>query len=285
MRKHFHILACALLIVAAACSGKEPVQPPVATPTVTLNKDKAAQGSPLKISYKFQVLPDAKFDADYVAFVHVMDPEGEKLWQDDHQPPTPTTQWKPGQVVEYTRTVFVPNYPYVGEAVMRLGLYNPADNKRATLQGQEVSRHEYEVTRFHLLPQSENIWVVLKEGWHPQEIDSANPTSEWTWTKKRAVLSFRNPKRDATFYLDFVAQPDRFNPPQQVTVSIGGQPLGTFAADSKERVLKTMPITAAQFGAGDMVEIVIEVDRTFIPGGADSRELGIRVFNRFIEPQ
>jgi hypothetical protein len=284
MRKHFQVLVCALLLTAVACKGKEPAQPPVATPSVTLNKDKAAIGSPLKITYKFQVLPNAKFDGDYAVFVHVMDPEGEKLWQDDHHPPTPTSQWQPGQTVEYTRTVFVPPFPYVGEATIRLGLYNPATGKRLALQAQEVSRHEYALTKFQLLPQSENIWLVVREGWHPQEIDPNNPTSEWTWTKKRAVLAFRNPKRDSTFYIEWDARIDLFNPPQQVTVSIGGQPIGTFAADSKERKLTTFPISAAQFGSADMVEIAIEVDRTFVAGG-DTRELGLRVFHSFIEPK
>ena len=48
--------------------------------------------------------------------LHVVDADDELMWTDDHDPPTPTTQWKPGQTIEYTRTVFVPIYPYVGEA-------------------------------------------------------------------------------------------------------------------------------------------------------------------------
>jgi len=285
MRKSFLVVVCALVVVAAACSSKESAQPPVATPSVTLNKDKAAIGSPIKITYKFEVAPNAKIDADHAVFVHVMDPDGEKLWQDDHQPPVPTSQWKPGQVVEYTRTVFVPNYPYIGEAIIRLGLYNTADGKRLPLNAQDVSRHEYVVGRFHLLPQSENVFIFPKEGWHPQEIDSNNPTSEWQWTKKTATISFRNPKRDSTFYLDFDARPDLFTPPQQVNISSGGQTLLTFTADSKEKALKVIPLTASQLGSGDMVDVVIDVDRTFSPGGADTRELGIRVFHTFIEPK
>lgn len=285
MRKSFSVVVCVLAVAFAACSSKEPTQPPVATPTVTLAKDKAAIGSPIRITYKFEVLPNAKIDANHAVFVHVMDPDGEKLWQDDHQPEVPTSQWKPGQVIEYTRTVFVPNYPYIGEAIIRLGLYNTADGKRLTLNAPEASRQEYIVGRFHLLPQSENVFIIPKEGWHPQEIDSNNPTSEWQWTKKTATISFRNPKRDSAFYLDFDARPDLFSPPQHITVSTGGQALATFAADSKDKTLKIIPISAAQLGSGDMVDVVIDVDRTFTPGGADARELGIRVFHSFIEPR
>ncbi len=285
MRKTFSVVVCALAVLAAACSQKEAAQPPVATPTVTLSKEKAAIGSPLKITYKFEVLPNATFDGNHAVFVHVLDPDGEKLWQDDHQPAVPTSSWKPGQVVEYTRTVFIPNYPYIGEAIVRLGLYNTSTNRRLTLNAQEASRQEYVVARFQLLPQSENIFIIDGDGWQGPEIDANNPTSEWRWTKKTATISFRNPKRDSTFYLEFDARPDLFNPPQQITVSSGGQPLATFAADSKEKILKMIPVTAAQLGSGDMASVAIDVDRTFSPGGADARELGIRVFNKFIEPK
>ena len=108
MRKSVAVLACVLLAAAGGCSRKQSTEPPVATPSVSLNKDRAAIGSPLKVTYKFEPLPNARFDGDYAVFVHVMDPEGEKLWQDDHQPPVPTSKWQAGQPVEYTRTIFVP---------------------------------------------------------------------------------------------------------------------------------------------------------------------------------
>ena len=69
-------------------------------------------------------------------------------------------------------------------------------------------------------------------------------------------------------------------------MTAGGQPVGTFPADSKDRTLKTFPLTAAQLGAGDMAEITSSLDRTFRPGGGgDTRELGIRVFHAFVEPK
>ena len=54
--------------------------------------------------------------------VHVVDTDEELMWTDDHNPPVPTTQWKPGQTVEYTRTMFVPIFPYVGDAGIHIGL-------------------------------------------------------------------------------------------------------------------------------------------------------------------
>ena len=250
-----------------------------------MSRDRVAIGSPVKLTYKFQVAPDAKIDGDYWVFVHMLDPQGEQMWTEDHMPPTPTSRWKPGETIEYQRMVFVPNYPYIGEATVRLGLYSPQTGKRLALSAQEISRREYVVGKFQLLPQSENVFLIYKEGWHPAEVAPDNPASEWQWTQKRALISFRNPKKDSTFYLEYDARTDLFNPPQQVTVKIGEQVIGTFAATSRDKALMTFPVSAAQFGSGDMAEVSIEVDRTFQPGGGDTRELGIRVFHAFIEPK
>jgi hypothetical protein len=76
-----------------------------------------------------------------------------------------------------------------------------------------------------------------------------------------------------------------FDTPQQVTARIGDQIIGTFAADSKDTKLVTMPIDAAQLGTAEVTELVLDVDRTFQPGGSDTRELGIRVFHAFVEPR
>jgi hypothetical protein len=277
------ILLIVLTVVLPACRGKQDEAPPVASVSVSMSRDRVAIGSPVKFTYRFDVAQNAKIDGDYRVFVHVLDPDGERLWDDDHVPSVPSSQWKPGQHVEYTRTVFVPNYPYIGEARVRVGLY--LDDKRLPLAGTEVSRREYEVARFQLLPQSENIFLIYKDGWHPAEVAADNPASEWQWTQKAGTISFRNPKKDATFYLEYDARTDLFNPSQQVTVRLAGQTIGTFPASSRDRALITFPVSAAQFGTGDMSEIVIEVDKTFKPGGNDQRELGIRVFHAFVEPK
>ena len=119
MKYAIRMVLGALAIVAAACSGDESAGPAVATPTVTLSKSAAAIGSPVGMTYRFDVAQDAAIDGDYLVFMHVIGPDGEKLWQDDHAPAVPTSQWKPGQTVEYDRLVFVPNYPYIGQAEIR----------------------------------------------------------------------------------------------------------------------------------------------------------------------
>jgi hypothetical protein len=279
------ISALLLSLAVAGCSGNKDNEPPVATPSLSLSKDRVPIGSAVTLRYKFDVAPNATFDKDYLVFVHVLDTDGEAMWTDDHMPPIVTSKWKGGETVEYTRTIFVPNYPYIGEVQVRLGLYDPPTGRRLPLNAQQVSRREYLVTKFQILGSNENIFLIDKEGWHLNEVDAQNPQNEWKWTKKAATLSFRNPKKDSTIYFQYDARVDLFNPPQQLTIKVNGQPVTTMPADSKFPTLKSVPVTAAQLGTGDMVDLVFELDRTFQPGGNDPRELGIRVFHTYIEPK
>jgi hypothetical protein len=289
------VAAAALVAVAlfgTGCSKKDAAEPAVATPTFTPNKTRAPLGSPLEITYKFVVAPDAKFDKNYRVLVHFLDSDDEQMWTDDHEPPTPTTQWKPGETIEYTRTLFIPAYPYLGQATVRMGLYAD-DGKRASLGGQDKGRREYQVATLDLVSQTENVFLIFKDGWHPTEVTSDNSPiqTDWQWTKRNAALTFKNPKRDVWFYLNVDGRPDFIGHPQTVTVTAGDQQVDQFTLNNQERVLRKVGVTAAQLGSADMAEIKIDAGDVFVPAqvpaakSGDSRELGIRVFHAFIEPQ
>jgi hypothetical protein len=277
-----------LAVFAAACGGSEPDAPALATPSLTLAKDRVPAGSPVEVTYRFTVAPDATFDGDYWVMVHVVDSEGERMWGDDHQPPIPTSQWKPGQTVEYTRTVFAPIFPYIGEAGINMGLYMPASQVRLPLGGEHVGQRAYRVGRFQLLPQTDNLFTVFKEGWHPAEVAPEDTLVEWQWTKKEATLAFRNPKRDAKFYLD-LDNPAGYVGAQRITVRLGEQTVDEFTIQGAARTLRTMTLPATTLGTDDITELRITVDPPFTPaqtGGSNStdpRELGVRVFHAFVE--
>ena len=275
---------------AAACRRKETPAPPVATASLKLNHEKAPLGSPIDITYKFVVADDARFAEDYRVMLHVVDADDELIFAFDHNPPTPTTQWKPGQTIEYTRTVFIPIYPYVGEASLLVGLYSTTNQKRLPLGGESAGQNSYKVGKIQLQPQTENVFTVFKEGWHPAEVAEHNATVEWQWTKKEATLSFKNPKKDSVFYLDVDNPGSAFNEPQQVQVSLGGKVVDEFTLKPKEPELRKVALTAAQLGTADVAEIVISVDKTYVPavvtsGSKDPRELGVRVFHAFVDPR
>ena len=134
---------------------------------MSLSRPKVALGSPVEVTYKFTVAPDAPALGQRRVFVHFLDADEELMWTDDHDPPTPTTEWKPGQTIEYTRSMFIPSYPYVGAAKIVAGVYSPGNNERLKLSNEDRGDRSYKVVDFELLPQTENIFVIFKDGWHP----------------------------------------------------------------------------------------------------------------------
>ena len=77
---------CALGLPGSGCLAT-PSEPPVATPLVTLSHDRAPAGSPLEITYRFDVADGVSFDEDYRVMAHVVDIDQERMWTDDHDPP------------------------------------------------------------------------------------------------------------------------------------------------------------------------------------------------------
>lgn len=285
-------LVLCLVSVASACRKTKDSEPPVATPSVRVNHPRAALGSPLEVTYKFQVPANAPvFSENYRVMVHVLDADDELMWTDDHQPSIPTSQWKRGQTVEYTRTLFIPVYPYIGEATIQMGLYSAKDGKRLPLTGEDSGQRGYKIAKIQLLPQTENIQLLFKDGWHPAETAADNSTVQWQWTKKVATVAFRNPKRDVTLYLHGDNPGTALAETRNVEVTVNGRPADTLTLQPKQEVLHRTALTAAQLGTAEMVEVRLTVDKTFVPAllpaanSRDPRELGVRIFHAFVEPR
>ena len=141
-----------------------------------------------------------------------------------------------------------------------------------------------------LLPQTDNLFTVFKDGWHPAEV-AAQDAIEWQWTKKTATLAFKNPKKDAVFYLDLDSPDKALHGPQQVQVILGGQTVEQFSVSPEERALHKIKLPGNLMGDAELTELQIAVDATFVPAtitsGAskDPRELGVRVFHAYVDPR
>ena len=294
-RARFQIILSVCLFLALttlACGRTEDTAPPVATPSVTLSRPEAAVGSPVDMTYRFVVADNAPaFAEDYWVFVHFVDTDGELMWTDDHQPPTPTRQWKPGATIDYSRTMFIPKFPYTGETRVEVGLFSQESGARVPLQGQTEGMRSYRVTTFNLRLQSDNVFVVFNNGWHETEVTHEITGLEWQWTKREATLSFRNPRRDSVVFLQLDQPVKAFPEPQRVDVRIGPSVIDSFALSPGNRELRRVNVTSDQFGVGETVDMTIAVDKTFIPASVpalrstDPRELGVRVFRAFVQPQ
>lgn len=282
-------LACAVL--ASHCSPRADDAAPVATPSVRLDKTDAAAGAPVDITYRFTVAADAPPLQDgYVVFVHFLDDTGERMWTDDHVPPTPTSSWKPGETIEYQRTIFVPKFPYTGPADIHVGLYRPSTGERLPLLGEDRGMRAYRVGEFNLAPQADGVFVVFGDGWHNAEV-TEDGSQEWRWSRREATLSFRNLRRDAQLLLQLDQPVEAFPQPQQVEVRLGGATVDSFALSPGRTELRRIDLPASATGETETVEMTIAVDRTFVPSdvpalrSVDARELGVRVFHAYVEPK
>jgi len=280
-----------LLGLLAGCSSAD-VAPPVAKVSLGVDKDRVPLGAPLDLTYRFE--PLATIDGDYRVFVHVETPDGTLMWTDDHDPQPATSAWKVGEPIEYTRTVFVPLFPYLGEATIRVGLHRGDERlaMESTLASDADSEDRaYTVSKLQLLPQSESVFLIYGSGWQPAEYSSEDPTKSWQWTERSAGLTFRNPKQDVTLFLQYDARSDVFgDTPQRVTIATAARTIETFTADNRDPILKRISLQANDLGVDEMSEIRISVDRTFSPanvqeGSTDTRELGIRVYHVYVEPR
>lgn len=286
----FAALVVAACAIAAGCGG-ETVETGVVTPSLTVTPTRAALGSPVDMTVKFVVAPDAPaFAEDLRVFVHVMDQDGENLWRDDHDPSVPTTSWKPGQTIEYSRTSFVPVVPYNGPATVQIGLYSAKTGERLAMTGEHAGQRAYRVTAMELAPQSENVFLMFKDGWQPAEVSDQDSALEWQWTKQQATLVFSNPRKDAVLYLQYDGRPDLFSEPQHVRLLIGDAEVDAFDITSPNPTIRQTRIAAPTFGETDKVELRIDAGKSFVPSqlsngkSGDNRELGIRVYHAYLRP-
>ena len=220
LRTAFLVCCVASLLGALGC-GLTDTAPPVATPAVGLNRTRVPLGGPLGMTYRFTVPQDAPaFSDDYRVFVHFLDADGSLMFEDDHDPPEPTTSWRLGQEIAYERRFIVPVYPYIGEATIAVGLYSEVEGDRLQLAGDHLGGRAYRVATMEMAPQSESGFLMFEDGWHAAEAVPEEPSREWQWTTGRATISFRNPGTDSTLYLEVGGRPALFDTPQMLTLAI-----------------------------------------------------------------
>ena len=280
------LAAVALVPTSNACRRRKPAEVNAIVPSFTVNRPRAPLGSAVEVTYSWNVEPSAKKLAkDYQALVHFLDSHGVLLFDDDHRPNPATTAWEPGKTYTYTLTKFIPIYPYVGDVEVRMGLYK--DRERVALKAEDTGMQEYKVGKIELLPQTENIFLVYKEGWHNPESRPDNPGLEVTWTKKDALVSFKNPKKDVIVYLEADTNYKAFDAPPVLTLAVAGKTGLVLPIDSSEVFLKKIRVRAADLGSEEWVDLRLAMNQSFVPklkgvNATDDRELGLMVYHLYV---
>ena len=283
------LVAVAVLAIIPALNGcrrRKPAELNDIVPSFTVNRPRAPLGSAVEITYSWKVEPSAKkLGKDYKALVHFLDSHGVMLFDDDHMPTPATTAWEPGKTYSYTLTKFIPIYPYVGESDVRMGLYR--DRERVALKAEDAGMQEYKVGKIELLPQTENIFLVYKDGWHNPESRTDNPGLEVTWTKKDALVSFKNPKKDVIVYLEADTNSKAFDAPPVLTVAVAGKTGLVVPIESSEVFLKKIRVKAADLGNEEWLDLRLSMNQSFVPklkgvNATDDRELGLMVYHLYV---
>lgn len=280
--------ALGLLLGFTACSGSGSGEP-VAVASFEVDTTHAPIGSLIEATFTFSVLPNAVFDEDYRVFLHVLNDAGELMWTDDHFPPRPTTQWEPGDTIEYTRTILVPVHPYLGDVDVNMGLYSAEDGTRRPLDGEHIGQLAYRVGGLRLLPPAENIELSYTSGWYPVEMDPSGGQSRWS--DKVGAILFQNPRTDSLLYLSLGGFESWNDEPRTLTISVGGRLVDRVEIVPSEDVLHRIPLSASLLGDASEIELRLEVDRVFVPAEqpdsktADDRALGVLVLGAYVEPK
>lgn len=284
------VLVAASLALIPGCRSRKTAEVNPIVPSFKVNRTQAPLGSAVEVTYTWTAEPNAKkLGGDYRALVHFLDRNGVMLFEDDHVPTPAPSSWEAGKTYSYSRTKFIPIYPYVGEVEVRMGLYPPGKGERVVLKGEDAGMREYKVAKMELLPQTENIFPVYKEGWHNPEAHPENPSVERTWTKKEATVSFKNPKKDVVVYLEADTCFKCFGePPVVLTISVGGKAGLTVPIENGEVFLKKLRVKAADLGTDDWVDLRLVMNKSFVPKlltppmNNDDRELGLLVYHLYM---
>ena len=276
--------ALGVLLASVVCSSPGSTEP-VAVPSFELNMTHVPIGSPIEATFTFFVLPNAVIDEDYRVFLHFLSDDGELIWAADHDPPRPTTEWKPGGTIEYTRTILVPPCSYRGDTNVSMGLYSMEDGTRLPLEADHAGQLAYHVGQLSLLPSTKHVRLLYRSGWHALEGDAT--CVRWRWSEKVGVIVFDNPQQDSRLYLNLDSGEDWDDQPRTLTVTVGDRLAARFEI-VPGNVVHEIPLSASLFGGSNEVELRLEVDRTFVPAdlphsdNLDARVLGVRVLGAYL---
>ena len=275
----------AALLVFSACAESEPV----ASVAITTDRVEMPRGRHFSVSFRFNAFPEiASLDGDHQVLVRFLDDDQEVIWQDDHFPPLPTTEWQPGQVIEYSRRVAPPLYPYIGNLIVAVGLYSPSTATNPPLLGEELGFGLYKGTVVTLAPRQESNLLFYDDGWYDEEHD---PTTDrrWRWTSEQSTLTFRNPESNAMLYLQVASPPPgAVATPQILQVRVAEEVLHEVNIESNGSQFLELPLSASQLGEDEIVSLDLLVEPSFIPaalggGSTDERRLGARVLYIFVD--
>ena len=273
-----------LLGLALACGGEEVGRTVDAGVTLDL-AESMPLGSPFDIGYTWT--PSDGFEApadDFMVFVHIVDPDGNMIEQDDYFPEVPTSQWRAGQPVTYRHLIYPDPDLRVDYLDFYVGLYDDEGQVGTMREGRFQNRPL--VHTVIVRTDDQGGLPVYLEGFEEKEASLTSDdvhTQEWQWMGRRGVVAFGNPRGPATLHVRARSPVDFLGGTQTVTITMGDREVARFEHTGSSPYLLRFDVPGEGLGDGDWIDFVVEVDNFFVPaqieeGSTDTRELGLQVF-------
>lgn len=234
------------------------------------------------VQYHWKTTTDfTKVGRDYTVFVHFWHGNN-LLFQDDHVPSVPTSQWKPGQEYTYQRRIYIPSFidefdpEFKGEETLKMvvGFYNPYDRSGE-------SKREILIKKLKIVPPPPDVpETIYESGWYDQEVDPGATLKQWRWTSREARCVIDNPHRDALLVIRGAVNKENL-PDQKVIFKINDLTLDEFVP-SATVFEKSYTIKKEMLGDKDEFYLVVTTNQTFVPAkiypqSKDERELGMEI--------
>lgn len=234
------------------------------------------------LQYKWKTSSEfVKLDQDFNVFVHFWH-KNNLLFQDDHNPEVPVSQWEPEKEYTYTRQIYIPTFidefdpNFRGEDSLRLsaGFVSPYD--RTGDSKQEILDEKLKV----FPPPLDTPEVIYEEGWYDLEINPDAYLKQWRWTTQKARCIIDNPHRDALLIIKGGVNANAFDS-QTVIFKINDLTLDEFIPEDGI-FEKSYSIKKEMLGDKEEFYLTIETDKSFIPAElssdtTDDRVLGLQI--------
>jgi hypothetical protein len=274
---------CLVLIVAisvSACKKKTVIKG--LELEILFSEEKLSDNLITDLQYKWKTGSEfVKLNQDFNVFVHFWH-KNNLLFQDDHNPEVPVSQWEPEKEYTYTRRIYIPTFidefdpNFRGEDSLRLsaGFVSPYD--RTGDSKQEILVEKLKV----FPPPLDTPEVIYEEGWYDLEINPDAYLKQWRWTSQKARCIIDNPHRDALLIIKGGINANAFES-QTIIFKINDLTLDEFIPEGGI-FEKSYSIKKEMLGDKEEFYLTIETDKFFIPAElsddtTDDRVLGLQV--------
>jgi hypothetical protein len=170
------------------------------------------------------------------------------------------------------------------------GIYLPRTGGRLALEAPGGSRRSYRLATVRVLAPADASEAIFTEGWYDVERAGDAAGTEWRWSAREGEIWFRNPRRDSTLVLRLDGSIAGVTVARRVELHLNAAVVDRFDVPQGALVVRTVTLAASMLGNEDIVRLRVRVDNAIAPasvaggGNPDTRTLGVRVFEAYLQP-